>query len=108
MNIHRGSKQTKIEKNEQTGKLTIHYEDNNGPAVLEDVDTLIWAIGRAPETDGLQLQKLGVKIGEKGHVVADNFQNTNVQNIFSLGDVCGKVELTPGTPMPLGSYWKPC
>lgn len=108
VNIHRGSKQTKIEKNEQTGKLTIHYEDNNGPAVLEDVDTLIWAIGRAPETDGLQLQKLGIETGEKGHVVADNFQNTNVKNIFSLGDVSGKLELTPGTLMPLGSYWKSC
>lgn len=97
MNIHRGSKQTKIEKNEQTGKLTIHYEDKNGPAVLEDVDTLIWAIGRAPETEGLQLQKLGIETSKKGHVAADDFQNTNVANIFSLGDVSGKVELTPGT-----------
>lgn len=96
MNIHRRSKQTKVEKNEETGKLTIHYEDINGPAVLEDVDTLIWAIGRTPETEELQLDKPGVETDEKGHVKADDFQNTNVSNIFSLGDVSGKVELTPG------------
>lgn len=101
MKIHRGSKQTKVEKNEKTGKLTIHYEDKNGPAVLEDVDTLIWAIGRAPETEGLQLQKLGIETNSRGHVVADKFQNTNVESIFSLGDVSGKVELTPGMFMSI-------
>lgn len=105
MKIHRGSKQTKVEKNEQTGKLTIYYEDKNGPAVLEDVDTLIWAIGRAPETEGLQLQKLGIKTNSKGHVMADDFQNTNVESIFSLGDVSGKVELTPGTLMTIVSFF---
>lgn len=96
MNIHRRSKQTKVEKDEATGKLTIHYEDINGPAVLEDVDTLIWAIGRAPETGDLTLDKPGVKTTEKGHVIADDFQNTNVPNIYSIGDVSGKLELTPG------------
>lgn len=98
MNIHRRSKQTSVEKNPETGKLTISFEVVNGSGgVLEDVDTLIWAIGRAPETEGLQLEKAGVKTTEKGHIKTDDFQNTNVSNIFSLGDVSGKVELTPGT-----------
>lgn len=96
MNIHRQSKQTKVEKNGQTGKLAIHYEDVNGSAVLEDVDTLIWAIGRFPETKDLTLEEAGVEVNEKEHVIADDFQNTNVPNIFSLGDVVGKIELTPG------------
>ncbi|PWW75264.1 hypothetical protein C7212DRAFT_198253 [Tuber magnatum] len=95
MKIHRRSKQTKIEKDESTGKLRVHYEDSNGTGVLEDVDTLIWAIGRKPRAGDLGLDKVEIKRNEKGHVIADDFQNTNVPTIFSLGDVSGKVELTP-------------
>ncbi|RAL65378.1 hypothetical protein DID88_000946 [Monilinia fructigena] len=84
---------SKIEKNEKTGKLTLHYGDGSG--TLEDVDELIWAIGRSPEVEGLGLEKAGVKQNERGQIIADEYQNTNVESIFSLGDVVGKVELTP-------------
>jgi len=97
MNIHKQSKQTKIEKDEKTGKLRIEYEDAKGGGVLEDVDTLLWAIGRKSEIVDLNLNKVGegVKVNERGHIVADDYQNTNVPGIYSLGDVSGKVELTP-------------
>ncbi|PUU84386.1 hypothetical protein B9Z19DRAFT_1060257 [Tuber borchii] len=95
MKIHRRSKQTKIEKHEGTGKLRVHYEDSNGTGVLEDVDTLIWAIGRKPKTRDLALDGVEIETNGRGHVAADDFQNTNAPNIFSLGDVSGKVELTP-------------
>lgn len=94
MKIHRRSKQTKIEKHGSTGKLGVHYEDSNGTGVLEDVDTLIWAIGRKPNTNDL-LGGVEIERNGGGHVATDDFQNTNVPNIFSLGDVSGKVELTP-------------
>jgi len=93
--LHRQSKHSKIEKDEKTGKLTIHYEDSNGKGTLEDVDNLIWAIGRSPEVEGLGLDKAGVKQNERGQIIADEYQNTNVENIYSLGDVVGKAELTP-------------
>jgi glutathione reductase (NADPH) len=93
--IHKNSTQSKIEKDEKTGKLTIHYEDSDGKGSLEDVDELIWAIGRSPEVEGLGLEKAGVKQNERGQIIVDDFQNTSVPNIFALGDVCGKVELTP-------------
>ncbi|TGO17526.1 hypothetical protein BPAE_0425g00070 [Botrytis paeoniae] len=93
--LHKNSTQSKIEKDEKTGKLTIHYEDSNGKGVLEDVDDLIWGIGRSPEVERLGLDKAGVKQNERGQIIADEYQNTNVENIFSLGDVVGKVELTP-------------
>ncbi|KAH8685565.1 hypothetical protein BGZ60DRAFT_364353 [Tricladium varicosporioides] len=95
VHIHKQSSQSKIEKDEETGKLTIHYEDVNGEGKLEDVDNLIWAIGRSPEVDDLGLDKAGVKQNEKGQIITDEYQNTNVESIFSLGDVVGKVELTP-------------
>ncbi|KAI9642871.1 Glutathione reductase [Ciborinia camelliae] len=92
--LHKNSPNfSKIEKNEKTGKLTIHYGDGSG--TLEDVDDLIWAIGRSPEVEGLGLEKAGVKQNGRGQIIADEYQNTNVESIFSLGDVVGKVELTP-------------
>lgn len=93
--IHRQSKQTKIEKDEKTGQLSIHYEDSNGSGVLENVDSLIWAIGRSPDTQQLGLQSAGVETNARGQVLADDFQNTNVEGIYSLGDVVGRIELTP-------------
>jgi glutathione reductase (NADPH) len=93
--LHKRSSQSKVEKDEKTGKLTVHYQDANGSGKLEDVDELIWAIGRTPEVEGLGLEKVGIKQDAKGQIAVDEFQNTNVENIYSLGDVVGKVELTP-------------
>lgn len=95
VHLHKNSSQSKVEKNPKTGKLTIHYKDSTGEGKLEDVDDLIWAIGRSPEVEDLGLDKAGVKQNEKGQIIADEYQNTNVENIYSLGDVVGKVELTP-------------
>jgi glutathione reductase (NADPH) len=95
VHVHKDSVQTKIEKNPETGKLTIYYKDSTGESKLEDVDHLIWAIGRTPATKDIGLDKAGVELNEKGHIIADDYQNTNVENIYALGDVCGKVELTP-------------
>ncbi len=95
VHLHKNSSQSKVEKDEKTGKLTIHYKDATGEGKLEDVDELIWAIGRSPEVEDLGLEKAGVKQNENGQIIADEYQNTNVENIYSLGDVVGKVELTP-------------
>lgn len=95
VHLHKKSTQSKVEKDEKTGKLTIHYEDSNGKGKLDDVNHLIWAIGRSPEVEDLGLDKAGVKQSEKGQILADEYQNTNVEGIYSLGDVVGKVELTP-------------
>ncbi|KAI8630982.1 putative glutathione protein [Xylariaceae sp. FL1651] len=95
VHLHKQSVQTRVDKDPSTGKLTVHYKDSNGEGQLADVDHLIWAIGRVPETDTLGLDKAGVQVSEKGHIIVDDYQNTNVDNIYALGDVCGKAELTP-------------
>ena len=93
--VHRSSSQSKIEKHsEKKGWLNVHYKDSKGKGVL-DADCLLWAIGRSPEVEDLGLDKAGVKQDQRGQIIADEYQNTNVENIYSLGDVCGKVELTP-------------
>ncbi|MCJ1438430.1 Glutathione reductase [Xylographa pallens] len=98
VHIHRNSAQTKFEKNTEKGGdwKTLHYTDKEHPdGATLDVECLLWGIGRSPEVEDLGLQAAGVKQGEKGHILADDYQNTNVENIYSLGDVSGKVELTP-------------
>ncbi len=95
VHVHKHSSQSKVEKDDKTGKLTLHYKDSNGEGKLEDLDHLIWAIGRSPEVEDLGLEKAGVKQDQKGRIIADEYQNTNVENIYSLGDVVGKIELTP-------------
>ena len=58
-------------------------------------DKVIWAIGREPNTDGLNLAAAGVETDSAGFVPTDRYQATNVDNIFALGDVTGRVALTP-------------
>ncbi|XP_036155088.1 glutathione reductase, mitochondrial isoform X3 [Myotis myotis] len=62
---------------------------------IPDVDCLLWAIGRDPNSKGLNLNKLGIQTDTKGHIIVDEFQNTNVKGIYAVGDVCGKALLTP-------------
>ena len=94
--IHRSSSQTKIEKHpSKPGWLNVHYSDSKTKEGVLEIDCLLWAIGRSPEVEDLGLDKAGVKQDERGHITADEYQNTNIDNIYSLGDVCGKVELTP-------------
>jgi glutathione reductase (NADPH) len=59
------------------------------------VDTVIWAIGRAPNTETLDLANAGVVTDEGGFVITDELQQTNVENIQALGDVTGRAALTP-------------
>lgn len=71
--------------------LTISFD--NGETIT--VDCLIWAIGRAANTSGFGLEKTGVKLTEKGTIYSDEFENTSVSGIYALGDVTGKLDLTP-------------
>ena len=73
-------------------KLTLYAEQHNQ---LDNLDCVIWAIGRSPNTQQLQLNNAGVQCDNKGYIPADLYQTTNVPHIYSLGDIYGKVELTP-------------
>lgn len=92
--LHKNSSQSKLEELD-TGSKRLHYKDSNGEGIL-DVDTVLWAIGRSPEIEKLNLDVTGVKLNDQGHIPVDDYQNTNVDHIFALGDVCDKgYELTP-------------
>lgn len=78
-----------------SGGITVEYDSDGQKAEIE-VDTVLWAMGRSANTEGLNVEAAGVKIDDHHQIVVDEFQNTTAKNIYSLGDVVGKAELTPG------------
>ncbi len=77
---------------EADGSLCIQCE--NGQR-LEGFDELIWAIGRYPLTQGLNLEAAGVEVDVQGFIQTDRFQRTNVEAVYAIGDVTGRRQLTP-------------
>ena len=80
--LHTHANATEVVKNTDDS-LTISFD--NGETIT--VDCLIWAIGRAANTSGFGL--------EKRTIYSDEFENTSVPGIYALGDVTGKLDLTP-------------
>ena len=76
----------------ERGELWLDCADHarHGP-----YDQIVWAVGRVPNVESLQLQSAGVKLGSEGHVATDAFENTSAQGVYALGDVNGKRALTP-------------
>ena len=72
----------------------IALDANNGER-LDGFDTVIWAVGRAPNTRGLALDRAGVEMRANGIVPTDAFQNTNVPGVYAIGDITGRTPLTP-------------
>jgi glutathione reductase (NADPH) len=60
-----------------------------------EVDEAMLAIGRAPNTAGLGLEKAGVRLGKRGRVEVDAFSRTNIDHIYAIGDVTDRLALTP-------------
>ena len=79
-----------IEKRED-GRLDAHLSDDTKMTV----DQVMLAIGRKPNTEGLGLEAAGVETGTVGEIVVDEHSRTSVDNIFAIGDVTNRVQLTP-------------
>jgi glutathione reductase (NADPH) len=60
-----------------------------------DFDAVVWAVGRAPNSAALNLEAAGVEMNGYGFIPTDDWQKTNVDHIFALGDVTGREALTP-------------
>jgi dihydrolipoamide dehydrogenase len=85
---------TKVEKIDDSGdkvKVTVSSE-KNGEQVLE-ADKVLQAIGFAPRLDGYGLDKTGVGTTERGAIEVDARGRTNVDGVYAIGDVTGKMML---------------
>lgn len=89
LNLHTHKVPAKLEETEEG--IRIHFEDGS----THTASQVIWATGRRPNVEGLQLEKAGVTLNERGFIQVDEYQNTIVDGIYALGDVTGEKELTP-------------
>jgi len=76
----------------EEGGLMVELEEGGreGP-----FDTLLLATGRSTAITNLGLEGAGIETDKAGYVQVDEYQNTNVGGVYALGDVCGRVQLTP-------------
>ena len=84
------AKIVKVEKAED-GSLCLHIEGQD-PLCC---DVLMWATGRVPLTDGLGLENAGVELNEKGAIKVDADNRSTCDNIYAVGDVTDRIQLTP-------------
>ena len=73
------------------GQLQLYFQDGSSHIA----ERIIWAIGRKPNVQGLNLDAAGVTLNDRGFIAVDEYQNTVVPGIYALGDVTGEKELTP-------------
>lgn len=95
LNIHSQSTPTRIEK-KGDGTLTLHVQKKSGEEeAIEGLQVVLMATGRSPNTQNMNLEKVGVELGPKGQIKVDGFNQTSVPSIYAVGDVTDRVNLTP-------------
>ncbi|AWI83942.1 NADPH-glutathione reductase [Alloyangia pacifica] len=75
------------------GEGPILVKGTNGDTKI--YDQVFFATGRAPNTDDMGLEEVGVTLGRKGEIVVDDYSATAVPSIYAIGDVTDRVNLTP-------------
>ncbi|MFZ1341848.1 glutathione-disulfide reductase [Thiothrix eikelboomii] len=91
--FHDNDKIASIEK-QNNGQLTVNYQSGE---TLKNLDQLIWAIGRVPNTDDLGLNTIGLQPAKNGLIDVNEYQETSVAGVYAIGDIINKrgVQLTP-------------
>lgn len=84
---------TALEKtNTGTVRACLQHTDTN---TTELYDAVVFATGRSPNTQGLGLERIGVRTNTNGAICVDAYSQTNVPSIYAVGDVTGRIALTP-------------
>lgn len=78
-------------KRRDGGRLDVHLSSGDNLVA----DQVMLAIGRVPNTRMLGLEQAGVEVDELGAIKVDDYSRTNIANIWAVGDVTNRVQLTP-------------
>ena len=89
VDLHLGTNVLDLERAEDGVRVT----STNGTEKV--FGAVLFATGRDPNTAGIGLEEVGVKLGRKGEVVVDPYSQSSVPSIHAIGDVTGRVNLTP-------------
>ncbi len=87
--------ESRVESIEETAgnddRFRLHLDDGG----TVDCGEVLYATGRRPLVADLGLENCGVELGEQGEIVVDEFSRSNVPNIWAIGDVTDRLNLTP-------------
>jgi glutathione reductase (NADPH) len=87
--IHCGTDVMRLEKS--AGGIVAVATDGSS----REFDLVMYATGRHPNTDGLGLAAQGIELGRQGQIKVDAYSQTAVPSIYAVGDVTGRINLTP-------------
>lgn len=71
------------------------YEIHTPLGGMFETDLVMYATGRAPNTKGIGLEKVGVQLDKVGAIAVDEWSKTTADNIWAVGDVTDRINLTP-------------
>jgi len=83
--IQTGIKLSAIRSSKES--ITVEYTDSQGELLKLEVDKLIVAVGRVPNTSGLGAENVGLKLDDRGRIEVDDHCRTNLSNVYAVGDV---------------------
>jgi glutathione reductase (NADPH) len=89
IDIHCGTDVMRLEKT-ATGIRAVATDGTD-----REFDLVLYATGRRPNTSGLGLEALGLETGRNGEILVDAYSQTAVPSVFAVGDVTGRINLTP-------------
>jgi glutathione reductase (NADPH) len=89
IDIHCGTDVMRLEKT-QAGIRAVATDGTE-----QEFDLVLYATGRRPNTSGLGLERIGIELGRGGEIPVDAYSQTAVPSVFAVGDVTGRVNLTP-------------
>ncbi|GAB2493984.1 mycothione reductase [Luteococcus sediminum] len=94
------AERVQLKLNQKTTRLEAHEDgvlvvtqDPNGIEYSYPAEVVLVATGRIPNGDGLELERTGVEMDDKGYVMVDEHQRTSRENIWALGDVSSPWQL---------------
>lgn len=96
---HKGFKEVQLLQNGKGADKLLKLIAKDGEVF--EFNEVLWAIGRRPAIEDLNLEIAGVKCKESKHIAVDEYQNTSAAGIYAAGDVTGQIELCTGKLNPM-------